>query len=187
MAEEQEQPPAVSPESMLWAAPSPWIVPESVVLPGQERQPILPAHPPPYWPAVPVSQPDPALVIAAVIPDPGGDFVLAYPAVRPIQSGVAIGSLVSGIVSLLLAITVLCFGAIGVGAGWGPSVAGAFAVLGVLSGLAGLALGWVALRQVMRSAGGVSGRGIALLGLSSGGCGVIGTLGAMLLVVLLTR
>src|SRR5690348_13130655 len=115
MTEEQEQSPIAGVESTPWAAPSPWTVPQPVMpsaakiseeylrvtsdmSSSRQRRPAVGRgwQPlPPYWPAAPASWDSP-LAIAAVLPGPGGDFLLAYPAVRPIPSGVAIGSLASG-------------------------------------------------------------------------------------------
>ncbi|MBG6140072.1 hypothetical protein [Longispora fulva] len=144
--------------------------------------------PVPQWhrPPPPPRQPGPAIAMAAVLPGPGGDFNLAYPAVRPIQSGVALGSLTAGIASLLVSIAVLCFGVTGAQDGWGARVAGAFAVLGAAAGLAGLALGAAAVRQIRRARGELSGKGVALTGLCLAGVGLASSVGALLLAVVLS-
>jgi hypothetical protein len=86
---------------------------------------------------------------------------------------------------------VLCFGLIGASAGWGAWVAGAFAVLAILLGLASVGLGLTGMRQVRRARERgtirVSGRGLAIAGLVCGGSGVAITvlsLGTVLIVQL---
>jgi hypothetical protein len=106
----------------------------------------------------------------------------------------AVGSLVTGVASLLVLTLVACFGFAGAGAGWGGWVAGAFAVLAALLGLAGMVLGMVSLRQIRRgstpgaaAADRRTGRGLAISGLSCGGTGAALTvlvLGAVLAVQL---
>lgn len=90
-------------------------------------------------------------------------------------SGLAVGSLVAGIGSIVVALLVGCFGLAGADGGWGGWVAGAFAVLGTLFGLAGLALGVLGRRQAGRAAPPpavrFTGRGLALAGLI---CGAVG-------------
>jgi hypothetical protein len=96
---------------------------------------------------------------------------VAYPGVPPTVSGMAIGSLVAGIGSVLVSFVVGCFGVSGAKAGWGPVVAGAFAVLGGLIGLGAMVLGWLGLGQVRRSAGRITGRGMAISGIACGAAG----------------
>ncbi|WP_018347757.1 hypothetical protein [Longispora albida] len=104
--------------------------------------------------------------MAAVTPGPGGDFMLGYPSIRPIRSGMAVGSLVAGVASLLAALVACGFGLVG-----GPEVTGAFTLLGCLAGAGGGAVGFLALRQVSRSTGELAGRGLALSGLICSGVG----------------
>ena len=113
-----------------------------------------------------------------VEPLPGTTFALGYLSVPPAVSGMAVGSLVVGIASLLVTTLVACFGFSGARAGWGGWVAGAFAVLAGLLGLAGVALGAASLRQIRRGAApGAAeadrrtGRGLAVSGLSCGATG----------------
>jgi hypothetical protein len=110
---------------------------------------------------------------------PGTTYALGYLSVPATTSGMAVGSLMAGIASLLVLTLVSCFGFAGARAGWGGSVAGAFAVLAALLGLAGVALGTVSLRQIRRGAApGTAaadrrtGRGLAISGLSCGATGV---------------
>jgi hypothetical protein len=97
---------------------------------------------------------------------------VAYLAVNPTVSGPAVGSMVAGIGSILVTTLVFCFGLAGAQSGWGVLVAGAFAILAGLLGAAGIATGWVAMRQIRRAADRLSGRGMAIAGLACGGAGV---------------
>jgi hypothetical protein len=71
--------------------------------------------------------------------------------VPPVASGLATGSLIAGIASILVSFLVLCFGITGASDGWGGWVAGAFTVPGVLVGGGAIALGVLARRQIRRS------------------------------------
>jgi hypothetical protein len=115
-----------------------------------------------------------------VDPVPGTPFGIAYLGVPPTVAGQGIGSLVAGIGAIGVATLVVCFGLAGAQAGWGPLVAGAFAVLGVAVGLGAVGLGLYALRQIRRSVGRLTGRGQAVAGIACGGAGVALTLLAML-------
>lgn len=84
---------------------------------------------------------------------PGTPFGLALVPLPATVSGPATASLAVGIGSVLVSFVVGCFGLAGVEGGWGPMVAGAFAALSVIAGLAALGLGGVGLRQVRRTAG----------------------------------
>lgn len=121
-------------------------------------------------------------------PVPDTPYGLAYLSVPSSTSGPAIGSLVSGIGAILVSLVVICFGAAGTSDGWGGWVAGAFAVLGVLVGLAAIGLGLTGLRQVRRAplqAGlRVTGRGLAIAGLTCGSVGTAITLLALFIVLL---
>jgi hypothetical protein len=133
------------------------------------------AYPPPI-PQPPPSPPqDGAWQPARVDPLPGTDYALVQIRVPPSRSGLAIGSMIAGIASILVSVLVLCFGAVGSGEGWGGLVAGAFALLAVLAGGGAVALGLVAKRQIRRS--GLDGRlrfvggGQATAGVSCGSAG----------------
>jgi len=119
-----------------------------------------------------------------VDPVPGTNFGIAYLGVPPLVAGQAIGSLVVGIGSILVAIVVGCFGLAGADGGWGPLVGGAFAVLAGLLGLAGIGLGLVGLRRIRQSGGQVKGRGLAIAGISCGAVGVGLTVLALLAALL---
>jgi hypothetical protein len=118
-------------------------------------------------------------------PVPGTDFALAYPAVPPTVSGLAIGAMVVGIGSVLVTTAVFCFGVTGAQDGWGALVAGAFAILAGLAGGAAVVGGLVATRQIRAAAGRLSGRGLAVAGVSCGATGVGLTLLGFLTAVLL--
>lgn len=127
-------------------------------------------------------------VPSRIDPVPGTPYGLAYLNVPAGTSGPAVGSQVAGIASILVSVVVLCFGLAGASEGWGGWVAGAFAVLAVLLGLAGIGLGLAAMRQVRRApAPGtvrVSGRGLAVAGLSCGSAGIAITVFALVAVLL---
>jgi hypothetical protein len=106
---------------------------------------------------------------------PGTRFALGYLAVPATTSGMAVGSLVAGIASLLVSLLVACFGLIGAEAGWGAWVAGAFAVLSALLGLGAIGLGAASYRHIRRSPAQSdrrTGRGFAIAGISCGAAGV---------------
>jgi hypothetical protein len=96
--------------------------------------------------------------------------------VPPVTSGLAVGSLVTGIASVLVSFVVWCFGLTGAQAGWGAWVAGAFALISVLAGVAAVALGLLGLRQIRRGAPPpairFTGRGLAIAGIVCGGVGL---------------
>jgi hypothetical protein len=108
---------------------------------------------PPQPPAPQMPQPplDGAWQPARVDPLPGTDYALVQLQVPPSNSGLAVGSMIAGIASILVSVLVLCFGAVGSSEGWGGTVAGAFALLAVLAGGGAVALGLVAKRQIRRS------------------------------------
>ena len=118
---------------------------------------------------------DGAWQAARVEPLPGTEYALVQLQVPPSRSGLAIGSLIAGIGSILVSVLVLCFGAIGSGDGWGGWVAGAFALLSVLAGGGAVALGLIATRQIRRSGQDgrlrFTGRGTAVAGISCGAAG----------------
>jgi hypothetical protein len=134
-----------------------------------------------YPPRVPASGGLPVPVAYEAIPGTG--FAVAIVGVAPTTSGPATASLVAGIGSILVSFVVACFGTAGAQGGWGPLVAGAFAVLAGLAGVAALALARAGLVQIRRAAPtnlpsvaaaaspGVTGRGLAISGLI---CGFIG-------------
>lgn len=124
--------------------------------------------------------------VAAV---PGTPYGVVHLDVPPVVSGLAIGALVAGIGSVLVAFLVTCFGLAGAADGWGGWVAGAFTVLGVLLGVAGLALGLLGRRQIQRAAPPpavrFAGGGLAIAGVSCGAVGLGLTLVAFAVAALL--
>lgn len=122
-------------------------------------------------------------------PVPGTPFGVLQLDVPPVPSGLAVGALVAGVASILLSLVVVCFGLAGASAGWGPWAAGAFALLAVLVGGAGVVLGVLARRQIGRAkpapAVRFAGKGLALAGVICAAVGLAGTLGAFALAVLL--
>jgi hypothetical protein len=109
----------------------------------------------------------------AVAPMPGTAYAVALVEVGPTVSGPAVASLVTGVGSVLVSFVVVFFAAIGATSGWGPAVAGAFAILATLLCVAALSLRRAALRRIRSSAawGATRGRGMAVTGLV---CGLIG-------------
>jgi hypothetical protein len=120
---------------------------------------------------------------------PGTEFGVVHLKVRPLSSGLAAGSLIAGIASVLVSFLVLCLGMVGVSEGWGAWVAGAFTVLGGLAGAAAVGLGLAALRQIRRSGRPglirFTGRGTAIGGIACGGGGLGIAVLSLLLVLLL--
>ncbi|MDG4794035.1 hypothetical protein [Micromonospora sp. WMMD1082] len=107
---------------------------------------------------------------------PGTPFAVVHLDVPPVASGLAVGSLVAGITSILVSILVFCFGAVGGGAN-GAWAAGAFAALGGLTGAGAAVAGLLGLRQIRRPAPPpavrFTGRGLAIAGISCGGAGLL--------------
>ncbi|WP_203997247.1 hypothetical protein [Micromonospora lutea] len=107
---------------------------------------------------------------------PGTPFAVVHLDVPPVTSGLAVGSLVAGITSILVSILVICVGAIGGGTN-GAWAAGAFAALGGLTGLGAVLAGLLGMRQIRRPAPPpavrFTGRGLAIAGISCGGTGVL--------------
>ena len=108
----------------------------------------------------------------AIDPVPGTPFGVAIVPAPPTSSGPATASLVAGIASILVAFVVSCFGLVGASGGWGPIVAGAFAVLAGCVGIAAVVLGLAGLRQIRSAAGSVTGRGLAASGVACGSVGL---------------
>lgn len=107
---------------------------------------------------------------------PGTPFAVVQLDVPPVVSGTAIGSLIVGIGSILVALLIACFGLVGARDGWGAWAGGAFAVLSGLAGIAAVLLGTVGRRQINRPAPPpavrFTGRGLAVAGLSCGAAGL---------------
>jgi hypothetical protein len=112
---------------------------------------------------------------------PGTPYGLMIMGVSPTVSGPGVGALVAGIGSILVTLIELCFGLIGASDGWGPAVAGAFAVLAGALAIGAITLGSISLRQLRsaRATGGMRGRGQALAGIVCGSVGLALDLGAI--------
>jgi hypothetical protein len=102
----------------------------------------------------------------------GTNFGVAYAAVPKIASGQAVGSMIAGIGSVVVAFVELGLGLGGSVAGWGPLIAGAFGILALLLGAAALVGSQLARRAIRRSDGILHGLGIARAGLILGIAGV---------------
>ena len=100
----------------------------------------------------------------------------------------SVGALLAGIGSILVSGAVWCFGLAGASQDWGPLVAGAFFVLAVFLGLAGVGLGITGLRNIKRDLSRVTtGRGYAISGLACGGFGVVSAVLGLVTAILLTQ
>lgn len=144
-----------------------------------------PYGPPVYGPYPPGPPPKPRYGLprpAAITPIPGTPYAVALVEVRPTVSGPSVASLVAGIASIAVSLVVVLFAALGAADGWGPAVAGAFAVLGTVAGVAALGLGAAGLRRIKTSAawGATVGRGAAIAGLACAGVGLVITVVTML-------
>ncbi|WP_338090581.1 hypothetical protein [Planosporangium thailandense] len=116
---------------------------------------------------------------------PGTGFGLAYFSVPPVVSGQAVGGMVAGILAILVSLVVGCFGLAGAQQGWGPIVGGAFAVLSAALAMGAIGLGWFSVRQITRSVGRLAGRGMAISGIACGGVGLVLTVIALVLALLI--
>ncbi|MFV2008804.1 MULTISPECIES: hypothetical protein [unclassified Micromonospora] len=120
---------------------------------------------------------------------PGTSFGLVHLEVPPVVSGLAVTSLIAGVISVLVSLAVGCLGLAGADGGWGGWAAGAFTLLGAAFGAAAVGLGLLGLRQVRQNAPPpavrFTGRGLAIAGISSGGAGLAVTLFGFALALLL--
>lgn len=110
--------------------------------------------------------------ISRIQPVGGTPFAYAYVRVPAVTSGLAIGSLIAGIASIAVALGMVCLGLSGASDGWGALVAGAFAILSIVLGAAGIAFGRSATRLIRRAAGTMTGAGMANAGMICGWVGV---------------
>ncbi|SLL97478.1 MULTISPECIES: hypothetical protein [unclassified Actinoplanes] len=133
--------------------------------------PPLPYGPPSYGAPVPPPPAGAGWEPERVDVVSGTDFGLVQLRVVPITSGLAIGSLIVGIGSILVALITACFGFGGASA-W---VAGAFSLLSVLAGGGAVTAAVIAMRQIKRSGGPgrvrFTGRGLAISGIACGAAG----------------
>ncbi|SCL20019.1 hypothetical protein GA0070616_1877 [Micromonospora nigra] len=120
---------------------------------------------------------------------PGTPFGMVHLDVAPVTSGLAVGSLVAGVVSVLVGLLVVCIGAVA-GRGGGVWAAAAFALLGLLTGAGAVVAGLLGMRQIRRPAAPpavrFTGRGLAIAGVSCGGTGLLINLLGLVLGVLLS-
>lgn len=156
-------------------APVPTETQPAVPVPTSGGQPAGQGPVVPQWPTVPQAGPRPVSYPAPVRVEvvPGTPYGLAVLGAPKTASGVAASSLTTGIGSVLVSLAVWCFGLTGAEQGWGGLVAGAFAVLAILLGAAGIVLGWLGVRQIRLAAGAMTGRGVSISGLV---CGAVGFL-----------
>lgn len=130
--------------------------------------PGLPAPAPGMVAILPDGRPLPRT--ARVDPIPGSPFGVALMRPPTTPSGPAIGSLVSGIASILVSLVTAC---LGLSTAEGVAIGGAFAILATAFGAGAIELGLLGLRQVRRGAGRVTGRGMGIAGIVCGACGVL--------------
>lgn len=120
---------------------------------------------------------------------PGTPFGVVHLDVAPVTSGLAIGALVAGVASVLVSLLVICFGVSFKDDG-GAWASGAFAVLGVLAGVAAIVTGLLGQRQIRRPAAPpavrFTGHGLAVAGISCGVAGGVLSLLGLGLALLLT-
>ncbi|MEO3776013.1 hypothetical protein ABGB16_03965 [Micromonospora sp. B11E3] len=106
---------------------------------------------------------------------PGTPFGVVHLDVPPVTSGLAVGSLVAGIASVLVSVLVICVGA--AAGSQGVWAAGVFTVLGVLVGAGAVVAGLLGMRQIRRPAPPpavrFTGRGRAVAGISCGATGLV--------------
>ncbi len=98
---------------------------------------------------------------------PPSGYTLASPYVPPVTTGFGTGGLVSGIGSAVLGLLSCC---------WWP-----FAVLPLAMATGAIVLGYLGIRQVAGSGGEVTGRGTAISAIVAGAVGLLFTLAAVAL------
>jgi hypothetical protein len=138
-------------------------------------------YPPQQYTAPQPSRPGPVHVEQV----PGTEFGVAYLRVPPTVSGLAVGAMIAGIASILVAFIIGCAGVAGLQNESIPIIAGAFAVLAALLSFAGLGLGYASTRQIRNGRGRFSGRGMGVTGMVCGGVGILFTSGGVLLALAL--
>ncbi|WP_091242690.1 hypothetical protein [Micromonospora matsumotoense] len=125
---------------------------------------------------MPPPPPDAPRAPRRVDPVPGTPFAVVHLDVPAVTSGLAVGSLIAGVASILVSFLVICFGVGGARLG-GAWAAGAFTVPGALAGAAAIVAGLLARRQIRRAAPPpavrFTGRGLATAGISCGGVGLV--------------
>ncbi|MGH3450560.1 MAG: hypothetical protein ACRDQW_07490, partial [Haloechinothrix sp.] len=96
---------------------------------------------------------------------------LASPYLQPTTTGLGAGGLVSGVLSCLLGLLSGC---------WWPMFA-----LPALMGAGAVLLGYLGMRQVSASGGEVTGRGVSIAAMATGGAGLLLTVVAVVLGLIL--
>jgi hypothetical protein len=159
------------------------------VYPSGQPQPTNP------WPGYSAAPPAPVKArppVGALPPPvavhwvPSTAYGVAIVPVSTTVSGQAVASLVAGVGAILVSFVVLLFGVVGGSKGWGPQVAGAFALLATVVGVAAVVLSRIGARRVRVAGGEVTGRGMATAGMVCGAVGLGLTVVGMLLSVSLT-
>jgi hypothetical protein len=153
-------------------------------------QPAPPGYPPGYTvgpgftPAVRLTPTRPDEGLLPPVSDaamPGTPFRLALVGLPRTPSGPAAASLPLGIASIVISLVVICFAAVGAQDGWGPAVAGAFALLSGFAGVGAIVLGQIGLRQTRRAPGRITGRGLSIAGIA---CASVGLVASALAIVI---
>ena len=148
---------------------------------GMPASGIPGGYPPRQYSAPQPSRPGPVRVEQV----PGTEFGVAYMRVPPTVSGLAVGAMIAGIASILVAFIIGCAGVAGLQNESIPIIAGAFAVLAALLSFAGLGLGYASTRQIRNGRGRFSGRGMGITGMVCGAVGILFTSGGVLLALAL--
>ena len=134
---------------------------------GQTAEPARDDHGMPI-PMPPVSRPPAGSAFGYDESQNSEQFRLAVPPLDTIVAGPAVGSMISGIGALLVALAASCLGTVA-----GMVVTVATIVLAVFCAAAAGLLAGVSLRQIKRGAGEYSGRGMAVAGLCCGGAAIL--------------
>lgn len=175
------------PSGLRAPTPDPWARPSAPSGPAGTPPTSTPGWGP--LPVVPPPPPRDALGQPSRIqPVPGTPFGVVHLDVPAVTSGLAVGSLVTGIASILVSLLVACVGVVGADAD-GAWAAGAFTTLGALTGAGAVGVGLFGLQQIRQPlpppAVRFSGRGLAWAGVSCGGAGLLLNVGGLGLALLL--
>lgn len=178
------------PPGLRAPTPDPWARP-----PAPSGPAGTPPTSTPGWGPLPVVSPPPPRDAlgqpSRIQPVPGTPFGVVHLDVPAVTSGLAVGSLVTGIASILVSLLVACVGVVGADAdgAWGAWAAGAFTTLGALTGAGAVGVGLFGLQQIRQPlpppAVRFTGRGLAWAGVSCGGAGLLLNVGGLGLALLL--
>ncbi len=132
---------------------------------GQQQASAPPSHPQTAYPNAPVSgyaQPNAAGYSQAAgygaYPQSGQpQYGVALPPTKPPNNGVALGAMITGIGSSVMALGTCCVGLA--------------SILGILAGAAALVMGIMARKQIQQPGAQSGGSGMALAGIITGACG----------------